>query len=392
MTKISQVSLEQLIDVRAEYNLPEKVVYCTKCVISNQRPRIVFDEDGICNACRFWERKDKTIDWNEREKELRDLCDRFRRNDGRHDVVVPSSGGKDSAYVAHQLKYEYNMNPLTATWAPHIYTKIGWQNFQGLIHAGLDNILGTPNGLAHRKMTRICTAEMGEPFQPFIYGQIWFPVQIAVGYDIPFIMDGENGETEYGGDPSSDKPGYSIEDIDKYAFSGKPVEYWLDYGFSKQDLHIYMPPSMESIEEKKIQRHYFSYYKDWRPQKHYYYCAKNTGFKANPEGRSEATYSKYASLDDQIDPFHFYFSLLKFGIARATSDAAHEIREGLITREEGVLLVRRFDAEFPKKKYQIFLDYCELTDRQFKDICERWRNQNLWERKGDEWVLKNQVS
>ena len=66
MTKISQVSLKQLIDVRAEYNLPEKVVYCTKCVISNQRPRIVFDEDGVCNACRFWECKDKTIDWNEK--------------------------------------------------------------------------------------------------------------------------------------------------------------------------------------------------------------------------------------------------------------------------------------------------------------------------------------
>ena len=111
MTTISQVSSE-IIDVRAKYNLPEKVVYCTKCVISNQRPRIVFDEDGVCNACRFWECKDKTIDWNEREKELRDLCDRYRRNDGRHDVLVPSSGGKDSACVAHKLKYEYNMNPL----------------------------------------------------------------------------------------------------------------------------------------------------------------------------------------------------------------------------------------------------------------------------------------
>ena len=89
-----------------------------KYVVSNQRPRIAFDENGVCNACLYWERKGQVIDWKTREKELKDLCDRFRRKDGRHDVVVPSSGGKDSAFVAHQLKYKYKMNPLTITWAP----------------------------------------------------------------------------------------------------------------------------------------------------------------------------------------------------------------------------------------------------------------------------------
>ena len=95
---------------------------------TNQRPRIIFDDQGVCNACRYWERKSHIIDWNIREKELEDLCDRFRRKDGRYDVVVPSSGGKDSGFVAHQLKYKYKMNPLTVTWAPNIYTDIGKRN------------------------------------------------------------------------------------------------------------------------------------------------------------------------------------------------------------------------------------------------------------------------
>ena len=377
------------IDIQSKYKLPTTLQYCRKCVMSNQRPRIVFDDEGICNACRYWERKDATINWQARELQLQDLCNRFRRTDGRYDVIVPSSGGKDSAYVAHLLKFKYNMNPLTVTWAPHVYTEIGWQNFQALINSGLDNILATPNGIVHRKLTRLCTVEMGDPFQPFIYGQVSYPIQAALNYDVHLVMDGENGEAEYGGDPASEeKPGFQVEDVDSYWFSGLPVDYWHDHGFSRADLYPYQPPE---VGKKKIERHFFSYYKDWRPQKHYYYCAEHTGFKANPEGRSEGTYSKYASLDDKIDPFHHYFSLLKFGYARATGDAAHEIREGLITREEGVALVRRYDAEFPDKNYQLFLDYCGFSEQEFWDVCDRWRNLNLWEKAAGEWRLKQQV-
>ncbi len=87
------------------YNLPNEVKYCKKCVISNQRPRITFDEHGVCSACNFADYKAKVVDWEQREKELKTLLDRFRRNDGRYDVIVPSSGGKDSALVAHMLKF-----------------------------------------------------------------------------------------------------------------------------------------------------------------------------------------------------------------------------------------------------------------------------------------------
>jgi|MDSW01.2.fsa_nt_gb N-acetyl sugar amidotransferase len=381
------------IDVPKLYKLPSELQFCKSCVISNQRPRIVFDAEGVCNACRFAERKHNKIDWAQRDQELRDLCDRFRRKDGRHDVIVPSSGGKDSAVVAHKLKYEFGMNPLTVTWSPHFYTEIGWYNFQGLIHSGLDNLLATPNGEVHRKLTRLAFAEMGEPFQPFIYGQVSYPLQIAVRYGIPLIMDGENGEAEYGGDSDTeDKPGFTAEDAEKYWFSGRGVESWKEYGLTDADLQFYKNPELELLFELGVERHFWSYYKKWVPQEHYYYAAEHTGFKANPEGRSEGTYSKYASLDDRIDGFHYYLMLLKFGIGRATSDAAHEIRDGHIARDEGVALVTRYDTEFPEKYFNDFLDYCQITEEYFWDVCERWRNEKLWEKSGNKWRLKRQVT
>ena len=380
------------IDVKNKYNLPSEVKFCKKCVMSNQRPRISFDKEGVCNACRYWERKDSSINWKEREKRLVELCDKYRRSDGRYDVIVPSSGGKDSVWVAHQLKYKYGMNPLTVTWAPHVYTKVGWENNQLLINAGLDNVTGTVNGIVHRRLTALCTEEMGEPFQPFIYGQVSYPLQMALAYGVDLIMDGENGEAEYGGDSSSEeKAGFTVADADQYWFSGKPLDYWLNKGFTANDLVMYMPPSSERLGESSIQRHFFSYYKDWRPQKHYYYAVDNIGFKANPDGRSEGTYSKYASLDDKIDPFHHYFSLLKFGYARATGDAAHEVREGLIDREEAAALVNKYDTEFPKKNFELFLEYCSFTESKFWEICEKWRNLDLWEKRSGEWVIKTQV-
>ena len=133
------------------YGLPEEVVFCSRCVISNQRPSstvefksnvkekkttITFREDGICDACHYQDIKNNKIDWNAREENLRRLLDRFRKNDGGYDVVVPGSGGKDSAYTSHILKYKYGMNPLTVTWAPHKYTDIGFKNFENWLHIG----------------------------------------------------------------------------------------------------------------------------------------------------------------------------------------------------------------------------------------------------------------
>ena len=64
----------------------------------------MFNEEGICAPCLYTEFKKTGIDWDKREKELENLCGKHRSKDGSWDVVVPGSGGKDSAYVSLMLK------------------------------------------------------------------------------------------------------------------------------------------------------------------------------------------------------------------------------------------------------------------------------------------------
>lgn len=381
-------------NTQERYNLPTEVKYCVKCTISNQRPRITFDEKGVCSACNYAEFKKNKINWTERENELVALLDRHRKNDGSFDVIVPSSGGKDSAYIAHELKHKYGMNPLTVTWSPHLYTEIGWKNFQSLIHTGdLANVLGTPSGKTHRKLTKLSFEILGDPFQPFIYGQANFPLQTAVNYNIPLIMYGENGEVEYGGDmKNAYKPTRDYKsDHKKHYFSGLSPEDLVEYGIDEKDIKPYMAPSNEKLDKLGCEIHFYGYYKKWVPQEFYYYCVDNTGFSANPV-RSEGTYSKYASLDDQLDGFHYFLAYIKFGLGRTTSDSAHEIRDGHLTREEGQLLVDKFDGEFPAKYFKVFLEYCDITEDFFWEVIDSWRSDHLWTKIDGEWKLKHNVA
>lgn len=378
-------------DVVNKYNLPREVKFCVKCTISNQRPRITFDEHGVCSACNYAIYKREKIDWNQREKELIELCNKHRKNNGEFDVIVPCSGGKDGSFVAHQLKYKYGMNPLTVTWAPLKATEIGRRNLDAFIASGFSNILGTPDGKVTRKLTELSFRHLGDPFQPFIYGQTNFPLQIAVNHKISLIFYGENGEVEYGGDmKNAFRPDRDIQDHDKHYFSGLPPEFWTEHGVSSNDLKPFMAPKYDDIVKNKTSIHFFGYYKFWDPQENFYYCQENTGFNPNTE-RSEGTYSKYASLDDQIDGFHYYLAYIKFGIGRTTSDAAHEIRDGKITREEGIALIKKFDGEFPQKHYQTFLDYCHITDEEVHAVVDSWRSDHLWEKKDGKWALKKAI-
>lgn len=379
-------------DVMGQYNLPSEVIYCRKCTISNQRPRITFNAEGVCSACQFAEYKRTKIDWSERERELMDLCDRHRRNDGRYDVIVPCSGGKDGGFVAHQLKYVYGMNPLTVTWAPLKATEIGRKNLDNFIRiGGFDNVLGTPNGVITRRLTNLSTLHLGDPFQPFIYGQTNYPLHQAVQNDIQLIMYGENGEVEYGGDMTNAlSPTRQIQDHDKHYFSGMPPEFWVEHGVNEVDIRPFMAPKFEGIMANKTEIHFMGYYKFWDPQENFYYCRENYNFETNSE-RSEGTYSKYASLDDKIDGFHYYLGFIKFGIGRTTSDTAHEIRDSKITRDEGIALIRRYDGEFPNKFYHEFLEYCEISDAQFQEIVDSWRSDHIWNKTHNGWELKHPV-
>jgi len=410
------------------YGLPASVKYCKMCVISNQRPNsaveydhtkdskketIHFGEDGICDACKFTERKRHEIDWQDRDKQLRELCDRYRKNDGSYDCIVPGSGGKDSFYASHILKTQYGMHPLTVTWAPHVYTDWGWKNFQSWIHAGHDNYLMTPNGRVHRLLTRLSTELLFHPFQAFMFGQKSLAPKMALLFNIPLVFYGEN-EAEYG-NPISDTDNakrdwsyFTAEDQTKIYLGGVSVgELKSDFGVEQNDLQPYLPADPNQIAEKKVEVHYLGHYLKWHPQSCYYYAVEYGGFQASPE-RTPGTYSKYNSIDDRIDDLHYLTTGIKFGIGRASYDAAQEIRSGDINREEGVALVKKFDHEYPYRFENELFQYLSLEKREFpiasemfehpimdRDyfnlLTDKFRSPHLWINESGTWRLRHPI-
>ena len=398
--------------LETRWGLPSEVIFCKRCVMSNQRPvssiefkhtrehqhrALHLDDEGVCDACRVNEKK-PLIDWKSREEELIRLCDKYRRNDGGYDCLVPGSGGKDSAFQSHVLKYKYGMHPLTITWPPILYTDIGLKNFRNWIEVGgFDNVTFKPNGRVHRTLTRLSIENLLHPFQTFILGQKNLGPKLAAKYGIQLVFYGEN-EAEYGNPIADDasslrsKSYYTMTNVADVSLGGVSIAELMEkYQFPLCDLMSYLPADYQELERSGIQVHYLGYYLKWVPQEAYYYAVEHTGFEANPV-RTEGTYSKYNSLDDKIDGFHYYTTFIKFGLGRATYDASQEIRNKHLTREEGVALVRRFDGEFPERYFKEVMEHLELKPERFLELCDQFRSPHLWRKDGDKWVLRHQVS
>jgi N-acetyl sugar amidotransferase len=411
---------------KAKYGLPQSVIFCKNCVISNQRPNstiehkhtretkkltIAIHENGLCDACIFAYKKNNEIDWVERERKLIELCEKYRSRNGHYDCLVPGSGGKDSIYASHILKNKYGMHPLTVTWAPHMYTDWGWKNHQAWIHSGFDNYLMTPNGNIHRLLTRLSLENLLHPFQPFIMGQKSLAPKMAQLFNIPLVFYGEN-ESEYGnpiGDNSKSKRDtayFGRNSEDEVFLAGTSVADLKEkYALSHQDLLPYLPMNFSKLTELNIEVHYLGYYLKWHPQGCYYYAAENTGFQAAPE-RTPGTYSKYNGIDDKIDDFHYYTTGIKFGLGRASYDASQEIRSGDITRDEGVVLVNKFDHEFPKRFATEIFKYLSISNKKFHiaakqfeqptmdleyfhKLCDQFRSPHLWYYDDNTWQLRH---
>lgn len=399
--------------LEAYYGLPEQVFFCERCVMSNQRPSSFPEfrhgvdrrtptlgfQGTVCDACQFAEMK-LNIDWNAREEQLIELLDQHRREDGYYDCIVPGSGGKDSIYASHILKYKYGMHPLTVTWPPTIYTDYGLKNFNNWIElGGFDNITFKPNGRAHRLLTKLSIENLLHPFQTFILGQKTMAPKLAAKYNIPLVFYGES-EVEYGNpiggsnDAVMDSSIYAMGDLSETYLGGVSVpELMEEYGLSLNELMPYLPVDYSSHDKgtSEVAVHYLGYYIKWVPQEAYYYAVEHTGFRARPF-RTEGTYSKYNSIDDKLDDLHYYTTYIKFGLGRATYDAAQEIRNRHLTREEGVALVQRFDGEFPYKYFEEVLKFLDVNPKRFLELCDEFRSPHLWELRNDKWELRHQVS
>ena len=362
---------------------------CTECLTPNTRPRVSFI-NGICNACMNWKSK-KNINWFKREKELSKICNKYRSKDGNFDVIVPGGGGKDSSYVAWKLKTKYKMNPLCVCVQPPLDTNLGKINLDNFTKSGFNVLEIKPNREITSYLAKNALIKYGNPQLDWLFAIHSAPIRVASEYKIPFIMWGEEAESEYGGsDAYRNKTGFDIDQINKFYRSGIGIKDLTNKKISKADLYwLTLPEKKESIKSKIFAAHW-SYFEKWDEDHHLRIAQKNCGLISSKKNTSGA-YNNFSHLDQRMYLLHMYLAYLKFGFGRATTDASIEIRSGKIKRSNGIKLVKKLDHIFPSIYLDDYLEYFKMNKKTFVQTLEKFRNKKIFIKRKNSWILDDGI-
>ena len=355
----------------------------------DSRPRIKFDDAGVCNACCYAERKRNEIDWEARGQDFLKYVDEFRPSNGSYDCIVPWSGGKDSSTIAHRLKFEFGLNPLLVTFSPLLPNDVGTHNREQLINLGFDHVMVRPNQKVSRRLTSRFFVERGNPKVHWDAGINAVPLQAAVQYGIPLVLYAEHGETEYGGRVLNKEAQKTRDftEVIEHQVGDDPLN-WKEDGIDEKDLAPYVYPTLDQVDQVGVKAMYFAYFFKWSMRENYEYIRRNMNFMTNPAGRTDGTFTNFDSLDDKIDNLYYYMQYIKFGFGRCVRDACRHIQNGQMSRAEALELVRKYDHEFPASHFEENLEYMELSHSEFCKVVDLHRNNEIWQKNGKNWSLR----
>ncbi len=372
---------ENLKDVR-------QVRFCKRCLMPDSRPRIFFDEDGVCNACLNADEK-KTIDWKSRHDEFLRLVEPYRSKNGEWDCVVPWSGGKDSSSIAYRLKFELGLNPLLVTFSPMIPNAVGQHNCEQMVRAGFDHIMFRPNQNVHRILAKRFFIERGNPKVAWDAGVNVIPVKEALNNKIRLVFYAEHGESEYGGRVLNEESRRlrDFTEVIEHQIGDDPRNWVMD-GVIEADLNPYTYPSVEDLNDVGIKALYFAYYFKWSMYENFQYLKDKIDFKRHPIGRTPGTFTNFDSLDDKMDDLYYYMQFIKFGFGRTVRDTSRFIQNNHMTREEAIAFAQKFDGEFPDQNLDEVLEYLNLTKDEFYVIVDKHRNEEIWKKENGQWKLR----
>lgn len=365
-----------------------RVRYCKHCLTPDTRPRIEFDAEGVCNACRNAETKEH-IDWDKRRQEFFDYVERFRPKSGPYDCVVPWSGGKDSSAIAYRLKFDFGLNPLLVTASPLIPNDIAVHNREEMLKLGFDHVMVRPNQKVARHLTRRFFEERGNPKVHWEATKEAVPVSAAVRYGIPLVFYAEHGESEYGGRVLSEesKKVRDVTEVIEHVI-GDDSHNWIDEVVTERDLAPYLYPDPADIQRVGVTALYYAYFFKWSMFENYEYLKDKIDFRTAPGGRTDGTFTNFDSLDDKIDTLYYHMQFVKFGFGRAVRDASRMIQTGHLTRAEGLKYARAYDAEPPHTYFADQLEYLGMTEAEVRAVIDKHRNTEIWKFEGNQWQLR----
>ncbi len=361
--------------------------YCKLCILPDSRPNLVIGASGVCNACEAHATK-PTIDWARRERLFQEVVANAQARSTGYDCVIPVSGGKDSTWQVIKC-LEYGLNPLAVTWKTPARTEIGARNLANLISLGVDHIDYQVNPKVERKFLYQALVKYGATGIPMHMAIFNLPTKIAVRFGIPLIVWGENSAFEYGG-PAEERTGFRLskEWFRKYGVThGTFARDWICDELSQKELTPYIGPTEEELDRSGVLAVFLGYYFHWDPKKSNEVAAAS-GFQARAEG-AKTGYYDYADIDDDFISLHHWLKWYKFGFTRLYDNLSLEIRNGRLTREQAIAIVRARGDETPHEDIGKFCDFVGISQNHFFSVCERFRNPEVWSREGGVWKIRD---
>ncbi len=372
----------------------KKIFWCKNCLNMSTRPRITFNEEGVCNACQ-WQDEKRTMDWTPRKNELETLLDANRTKSGNFDCIVPVSGGKDGSYVAYTLKHKYGMNPLTITVKPALSLAIGDKNLDNFIKSGYNHIHVSCNPIVLDRLNKYGFIEKGFPYYGWLIAIMTAVIKCAVNFKIPLIFYGEDGEIEYGGSTESkNRALYDIEYMKRVYLEGGHEKVFdkikADGDISDADLSFFQFPKEKEISEVGLSFAHWSYFEGWDSYRNYVVAKEHCGLIEKEDGNHD-TFTNFSQNDQALYALHAYMMYLKFGFGRATQDAGIEIRRGSMTRDQALNLVKMYDNSYPHDLISTYLEYYGMSQEEFDSVLDKYANKDLFEKIDGAWEPKFEV-
>lgn len=371
------------------------VGWCRKCVYPTlSAVPLDFDRAGVCTGCQVADAKEaiSAAEWERRKELLRRTIERHRPKDGsNYDCIIPVSGGKDSYFQTHVIKNELGFNPLLVTYNGNNWTPTGWRNVHRMKEAfGVDHVFYQPSVPLLQKLNRLAFTVMGDMNWHAHVGIMTLPVRVAAQFSVPILIYGEHGYADLGGQ-------FSFQDFPEISYRGRLEHFARGYewnyfvgmdGITAQDMLVYRYPSDRTLYDVGVRGLHLGHYVHWEANEHVALVIEKYGWEASEEG-FDRTYRRMSNLDDMHENgVHDYMKFMKFGYGRCSDHASKDIRAGLITREEGVELVRKYDHVKPRDLAR-WLSYVGMSEDEFDAIADTFRDPRVWWRENGEWKKDN---
>jgi N-acetyl sugar amidotransferase len=361
--------------------------YCSKCILPDSRPGISIESNGICNACNNFSSTKNHIDFTSRELQFQEVVKNAKRKSNGYDCLIPVSGGKDSTWQVVKC-LEYGLNVLAVTWRTPGRTAVGQENLDNLISLGVDHIDYSISPSVEKKFMLKTFEKYGSTAIPMHMAMFAIPPKIAVKFDIPLIVWGENSAFEYGTDDQA-LTGFRIDQkwLKKFGVTnGTTVEDWISDDLTRKELTPYFSPNDSEIEAAGVNAIFLGYYFNWDVQTSLQVALQN-GFKVSDKPKT-GIYN-YADIDDDFISIHHFLKWYKFGMTRSFDNLSLEIRNGRIKREEALLTLKKIGDDAPISDIERFCQFSGISKERFFEICEKFRNVGVWERVDDKWIIPN---